>query len=97
MFGKAIAEFEFTLTFADAPIDRFARGERDALTEDEKKGALLFFGAGGLFVLSQRGRTVERDVQRFRGARDGVPQIAPRVTNSTFDGRAGMRILARSR
>ena len=30
MFGKAIAEFEFTLTFANAPIDRFARGERDA-------------------------------------------------------------------
>ena len=28
MFGRAIAEFEFTLTFADAPIDRFARGER---------------------------------------------------------------------
>ncbi len=24
MFGKAIAEFEFTLTFANAPIDRFA-------------------------------------------------------------------------
>ena len=28
MFGQAIAEFEFTLTFADAPIDRFARGDR---------------------------------------------------------------------
>src|SRR5262249_42762289 len=24
MFGRAIAEFEFTLVFADAPIDRFA-------------------------------------------------------------------------
>ena len=28
MFGLAIAEFEFTLIFADAPIDRFARGRR---------------------------------------------------------------------
>jgi len=27
-FGKAIAEFEFTLVFADAPIDRFARGHK---------------------------------------------------------------------
>ena len=26
MFGKAIAEFEFTLVYADAPLDRFARG-----------------------------------------------------------------------
>ena len=44
MFAQAIAEFEFTLTFATAPIDQFARGERKALTEDEKQGALLFFG-----------------------------------------------------
>ena len=48
MFGQAIAEFEFTLTFADAPIDRFARGQRDALTDDQKRGALLFFGEGRL-------------------------------------------------
>src|SRR5262245_38660746 len=46
LFGKAIAEFEFTLTFANAPIDRYARGERNALTDDEKRGALLFFGEG---------------------------------------------------
>ena len=26
MFGAAIAEFEFSLTFANAPIDRYARG-----------------------------------------------------------------------
>jgi cytochrome c peroxidase len=32
MFGRAIAEFEFTLVFADAPIDRFARGEHSAMT-----------------------------------------------------------------
>ena len=30
MFGRAIAEFEFTLVFADAPIDRFARGDSHA-------------------------------------------------------------------
>ena len=46
MFGKAIAEFEFTLVFADAPIDKFARGHRDAMTASEKRGALVFFGKG---------------------------------------------------
>ena len=45
MFGSAIAEFEFQLTFADAPIDRFARGHKNALTDAQKQGALLFFGA----------------------------------------------------
>src|SRR5213592_12508 len=44
MFGKAIAEFEFTLVFADAPVDRYARGHQNALTAEQKKGALLFFG-----------------------------------------------------
>ncbi len=32
MFGKAIAEFEFTLVFADAPLDQFARGNPAAMT-----------------------------------------------------------------
>src|ERR1043166_6420484 len=45
MFGLAIAEFEFSLVFADAPIDAFARGQRNALTNDQKRGALLFFGS----------------------------------------------------
>jgi cytochrome c peroxidase len=43
MFGRAIAEFEFTLTFADAPIDQFARGQKKALTKDEKKRAALLW------------------------------------------------------
>ena len=33
MIGQAVAEFEFTLTFANAPIDQFARGRRDAMTD----------------------------------------------------------------
>src|SRR4051794_3696631 len=44
MFARAIAEFEFTLVFADAPLDRYARGDSAAMTAAEKKGALLFFG-----------------------------------------------------
>src|SRR5439155_6910066 len=37
MFARAIAEFEFSLTFADAPIDRFARGDSGALTVSESE------------------------------------------------------------
>ena len=43
-FGKAIAEFEFTLVFANAPLDRFARGHEQAMSASEKRGGLLFFG-----------------------------------------------------
>jgi cytochrome c peroxidase len=32
MFARAIAEFEFSLTFADAPIDRYARGDNEHAT-----------------------------------------------------------------
>ena len=32
IFGRAIAEFEFALTFTDAPIDEFARGHLGAMT-----------------------------------------------------------------
>ena len=41
MFGRAIAEFEFTQVYADAPIDRYARGDRNALSASEKRGAVL--------------------------------------------------------
>ena len=47
MFGRAIAEFEFTLVFADAPIDRFARGAHGAMTSAQKRGGVLFFGRAG--------------------------------------------------
>jgi len=86
MFGKAIAEFEFILTFANAPIDRFARGERDALTEDEKLGALLFFGAARCIACHSVAGQSNEMFSDFQNHVIGVPQIAPQVTNNTFDG-----------
>src|SRR5918911_693933 len=86
MFGKAIAEFEFTLTFANAPIDRFARGERDALTEEEKQGALLFFGAARCAECHSVSGPSNEMFSDFREHVIGVPQISPRVTNNNFDG-----------
>ena len=59
MVGQAIAEFEMTLTFANAPIDRFARGDRDAMTRDQKRGALLFFGKAQCVTCHACARPVE--------------------------------------
>ncbi|MEY2937135.1 MAG: hypothetical protein RL033_7884, partial [Pseudomonadota bacterium] len=42
--GAALAEFEYSNTFLDAPLDRYARGDRGALSPRQKRGALLFFG-----------------------------------------------------
>lgn len=86
MFGQAIAEFEFTLTFANAPIDRFARGERDALTEQEKRGALLFFGPARCVVCHSVAGQSNEMFSDFQDHAIGVPQIAPAATNNTFDG-----------
>ncbi len=86
MFAKAIAEFEFTLVFADAPLDRFARGQKNALTTTQKKGALLFFGhanCAGCHAVSGGSNEMFSD---FRQHVIGVPQIVPSVGNVVFDG-----------
>jgi cytochrome c peroxidase len=86
MFGKAIAEFEFTLTFANAPIDRFARGERGALTDEQKQGALLFFGAARCSTCHSVAGQSNEMFSDFQDHVIGIPQIAPRLTNNAFDG-----------
>ncbi|MBX7211236.1 MAG: cytochrome-c peroxidase [Verrucomicrobiaceae bacterium] len=44
--GKAIAAFERSLVTADAPYDRFARGDAAALTDLQKRGLKAFESAG---------------------------------------------------
>jgi cytochrome c peroxidase len=86
--ARAIAEFEFSLTFANAPIDRFARGETNAMTASEKRGALLFFGqAGCVSCHAVSGRSNEM-FSDFRQHVIGAPQLVPADTNNTFDGPA---------
>jgi len=85
-FGRAIAEFEFTLVFANAPIDRFARGDSEAMTESQKAGALLFFrraGCVGCHAVAGRSSEMFSD---FRQHVAGIPQVTPSLTNVTFDG-----------
>lgn len=86
MFGKAIAEFEFTLTFADAPIDEFARGNKNAMSTDEKNGALLFFGKARCVECHTVSGASNEMFSDFKDHVIGIPQVAPAVTNSVFDG-----------
>jgi len=84
--GRAIDEFEFTLVSADAPIDRYARGDRNAMSDEEKHGAVLFFGrAGCVGCHSVSGQSNEM-FSDFREHVIGVPQVAPSLGNVTFDG-----------
>jgi cytochrome c peroxidase len=86
MFAKAIAEFEFSLTFANAPIDRYARGERNAMTDEEKQGALLFFGAAGCVACHAVSGQSNEMFSDFKDHVLAVPQLIPTDTNNTFDG-----------
>jgi len=86
MFGLAIAEFEFSLVFADAPIDEFARGQKNALTDDQKRGALLFFGDARCVQCHQVSGSSNEMFSDFNQHVIGVPQIAPSIGNVTFDG-----------
>ena len=84
--GRAIAEFEFTLTFADAPIDRYARGIDNALTPSQKRGAVLFFGRAGCVACHAVSGRANEMFSDFRQHVAGVPQVAPSLANVTFDG-----------
>jgi cytochrome c peroxidase len=86
MFGRAIAEFEFTLVFADAPIDRFGRGDHAAMTASQKRGALLFFGRAGCVECHAVAGESNEMFSDFQTHVLGVPQVAPMLSNMVFDG-----------
>jgi cytochrome c peroxidase len=83
--AQAIAEFEFTLVFANAPIDRFARGE-GTMADAQVRGALLFFGKAGCAGCHAVGGQSNEMFSDFRDHVIGVPQVAPAVSNMVFDG-----------
>jgi cytochrome c peroxidase len=85
-YARAIAEFELTLVFADAPIDRYARGVRNALTASEKRGAVLFFGRAGCVKCHAVAGESNEMFSDFRQHVAGVPQVAPSLGNVAFDG-----------
>ena len=88
--GAALAEFSFTLVRANAPIDRFARGERDALSDDQKRGALLFMNIRAActecHIFAGYANEMFSDFDAHVLA---VPQVVPLHTNVTYDGTGG--------
>jgi cytochrome c peroxidase len=92
MVGQAIAEFEMTLTFANAPIDRFVRGDTRAMTSSQKRGALLFFGKAQCSSCHAVGGPSNEMFSDFQNHVLGVPQLAPvfgaGTGNVMFDGPA---------
>jgi cytochrome c peroxidase len=89
MFARALAEFEFTLTFADAPIDRYARGDLAAMNNEEKRGALLFFGKAGCVSCHSVSGNSNEMFSDFKEHAIAVPQLVPQLTNNQFDGVGG--------
>jgi cytochrome c peroxidase len=90
MFGRAIAEFEFTLVFADAPIDQFARGSHGAMTAAAKRGALVFFGEGKCVTCHAVSGQSNEMFSDFQNHVAGIPQLAPPfgvgTSNMIYDG-----------
>ena len=90
MFARAIAEFEFSLVFADAPVDRFARGDFRAMTGRQKRGALLFFGKARCVSCHAVAGHHNEMFSDFEMHVAGIPQIAPFFGvgqgNVVFDG-----------
>jgi cytochrome c peroxidase len=90
MRRRAIAEFQATLTSADAPLDRFARGDDQALTPAQKRGALLFFGRARCVACHAVAGSSNEMFSDFEPHRIGGPQLAPvfgvGAGNVIFDG-----------
>jgi cytochrome c peroxidase len=86
----AIAEFQMSLPGADAPIDRFARGDNDAMTDAQKRGALLFFGEAGCVDCHAVAGNANEMFSDFALHRIGGPQVFPQfgvgLSNVIYDG-----------
>ena len=93
MVAKAISEFQTSLTFANAPIDRYARGELHALTMPQKRGALLFFTTAGCVDCHAVAGGANEMFSDFENHVLGIPQLAPvfgvGTGNIIFDGPGG--------
>ena len=85
--ARAIAEFEFTMIRADAPLDQYARGDTAAMSPAEKRGGLLFFrDPAACFECHITLGYANQMFSDFAPRAIGVPQIAPSETNAVFDG-----------
>ncbi|GAB4460319.1 MAG: hypothetical protein Kow0070_16390 [Anaerolineales bacterium] len=69
--ANAMAAYEIAVfTFEDAPFDRYLRGDKSALSDDAKGGALLFYGEAGCAACHSTGLLTD---QKFYNL--AVPQV----------------------
>ena len=77
MVGEALAEFQLSLIFAKAPLDKFALGDSGALSSQEKAGGLLFFGKAGCVSCHSATNQLFTD---FDMHNIGIPPLYPQNT-----------------
>ncbi|MGB5061720.1 MAG: FG-GAP-like repeat-containing protein [Candidatus Promineifilaceae bacterium] len=71
--ANAIGAYEnVTFTFEDSPFDRYIQGDRGALSEQAKRGALLFYGDAGCANCHSGGLLTDQQFYNL-----AVPQIGP--------------------
>lgn len=78
MIGAALAEFQMSNSFANAPLDRFARGARRAMSPQQKRGALLFFEKAQCVACHAVAGQSNEMFTDFDNHVAGIPQIAPK-------------------
>lgn len=65
---KAIAAYERTLVTPDSAFDRYTNGDKQALTDQQKRGLIVFFGKGSLQRVSQRAKLYRQQISHSRSS-----------------------------
>jgi cytochrome c peroxidase len=68
--AEALSAFERTLVTHRSPYDRYLRGERDALSQEAKRGMELFFGSAGCARCHQGPLLTDQKFYRLGFSRD---------------------------
>ena len=88
--ANAIAAFEVeAFTSADSPFDQYLRGDDAALSEAEKRGAILFFGKASCGACHLGPHFTD---QQFHAI--GVPQVGPGMSQDEPEDRGLERVTA---
>lgn len=74
---KAIAAYLMRLVSADAPFDRYAKGERSALSHEQRRGLALFIGKAGCVECHRGPHFTDNTADRFHSV--GIGQKGPNV------------------
>lgn len=75
---RAIAQYERSQTFINAPWDRYLRGDANALTDQQKRGAQMFFGPARCGTCHNGPLLTNFTVHNI-----GIPQFGPGMGNGT--------------